>query len=229
MKGRPDSGDPGVRKARRLEYLTLAWNACEAGIAIGSGLLAGSTALLGFGVDSLVESTSGGILLWRLRGDGGREEREELALRLVGVSFLLLAAWVAWQAGASLIGREVPDESLVGIGLAVASLLVMPLLARAKRRVAARMGSRALAADSRQTDLCAYLSGILLGGLGLNALFGWWWADPLAALAMVPLIGKEGYDALRGEACADCRVGLPRDLAALASCQGPVCECQDAD
>lgn len=224
MKGEPCILDPMVRKARRLEYMTLAWNACEAGVAIGSGLLAGSTALLGFGVDSLVESSSGGILLWRLRGDQQREEREHRALRLVGASFLLLALWVAWEAGSSLLGREEPNESLIGIGLALASLAVMPLLARAKRRVAAGMGSRALEADSRQTDLCAYLSGLLLVGLGLNALFGWWWADPVAALGMVPIIVKEGHDALRGEACADCGVGSLAGGAATPSCRGTVCE-----
>ncbi len=198
----------GVRQARRLEYLTLAWNACEAVLAIGTGLLAGSTALLGFGVDSMIESTSGTVLLWRFGGDGGGEEREERALHLVGVSFLLLALWVAWKATRALLEHETPGESYVGIGLAVASLVVMPLLARAKRNVAADLGSRALEADSRQTDLCAYLSAILLGGLALHAAFGWWWADPLAALVMVPIIGWEGYEALRGETCSDCHSDL---------------------
>jgi divalent metal cation (Fe/Co/Zn/Cd) transporter len=198
-----------VRRARILEYLTLGWNSVEAVVAIGSGVLAGSTALVGFGVDSVIESSSGAILLWRLREGEAGDQREELALRLVGISFLVLALWVGWDASVSLLQREPPDESMVGIILASLSLIVMPLLARAKRNVAQRLGSRSLEADSRQTDLCAYLSAILLVGLGLNALFGWWWADPLAGLAMVPIIGREGAMALRGEACSDCHFDLP--------------------
>ena len=209
-------GDPTgrkelLRRGLRLESLTLGWNLVEALVAIGSGLGAGSTALLGFGVDSLIESTSGAVLLWRLLGEGGGEEREAKALRLVGYSFLLLAAWVGWDGMSSLLGHEAPDQSIVGIFLAAASLLVMPILARAKRRVAVGLGSKALEADSRQTDLCAYLSAILLVGLVLNAILGWWWADPVAALAMVPIIGGEGVRALRGEECSDCHVDLPLD------------------
>lgn len=190
-----------TRRGRLLEYFTLAWNLLEAVIAVTAGWLAGSTALVGFGFDSLIESTSGAALLWRLQ-DGERGHlREETALRLVGISFLLLAAWVAWEGGSALWLREPPDVSRVGIVLAAVSLLVMPILARAKRKVARELDSRALAADSRQTDMCAYLSAILLGGLGLNALAGWWWADPVAALAMVPILAHEGIQALRGEAC----------------------------
>jgi len=197
-----------LRRGRVLEYLTLAWNLVEAVVAVGSGILAGSTALVGFGVDSVIESFSGAVLLWRLReGDGG-EGREEIAIRMVGISFLLLAAWVAWDALSSLLNREAPEESLIGIGLAALSLIVMPVLARAKRKVAVDLGSRALEADSRQTDLCAYLSAILLAGLGLNALFGWWWADPVAGLVMVPIIVREGYNSLKGEVCTDCHVDL---------------------
>jgi divalent metal cation (Fe/Co/Zn/Cd) transporter len=198
-----------VIRGRRLEYMTLGWNLVEAVVAVGSGLMAGSTALIGFGVDSLIESTSGGVLLWRLSASEVGERREGIALRLVGVSFLLLAGWVAWEASEALLAGEAPERSIVGIVLAALSLLVMPLLARAKRKVAVGLGSRALEADSRQTDLCAYLSAVLLVGLGLNALWGWWWADPVAALAMVPIIGREGFLALRGEECSDCRVGLP--------------------
>jgi len=200
-----------LMQGRWLEYLTLGWNLVEALVAIGSGLAAGSTALLGFGVDSLIESLSGAVLLWRLLGDEEGEKREERALRLVGVSFLLLAAWVGWEGLTTLVGREAPDESFVGIALASVSLLVMPILARAKRRVATGLGSKALEADSRQTDLCAYLSAILLVGLGLNVLLGWWWADPVAALAMVPIIGGEGIRALRGEECSDCHLDLPSE------------------
>ena len=187
-----------VRRGRNLEYLTIGWNSLEAVVAIGAGLLAGSIALVGFGVDSVIESLSGAVLLWRLFAG---EHREQLALKLVGLSFLLLAAYVAFDAGKSLLFRESPEASYVGIGLAVLSLIVMPVLARAKRRVAANLNSRALAADSRQTDICAYLSAILLVGLGLNALFGWWWADPVAGLVMIPIIAKEGIEALRGETC----------------------------
>jgi divalent metal cation (Fe/Co/Zn/Cd) transporter len=192
-----------IRRGRRLEYLTIGWNLVEAAVAVGAGLVAGSAALVGFGFDSLIESTSGGALLWRLSSDEDSERREKIALRLVGASFLLLAAYVAFDAGKSLIYGEPPDESYAGIALAAVSLAVMPVLARAKRRVAAGLGSRALQADSRQTDICAYLSAILLGGLLLNALFGWWWADPAAALVMVPIIVKEGVEALRGETCCD--------------------------
>ena len=192
-----------VRRGRRLEYLTVGWNFVEAVVSVGAGLVAGSIALVGFGVDSLVETSSGLVLLWRL-GDGEEgERREQLALRLVGVCFLLLAAYVAYEAATSLWRREPPDVSVVGIVVAALSLVVMPLLARAKRRVADGLGSRALHADSRQTDLCAYLSAILLGGLALNALFGWWWADPVAGLVMVPIIVNEGVEALRGETCDD--------------------------
>lgn len=197
-----------LRKGRVLEVLTLAWNAVEAVVAVGSGLLAGSTALVGFGVDSLIESFSGAILLWRLKEGEAGEGREELAVRLVGVSFLALAAWVGWDAVGALLARDAPDESLAGICLAAASLVVMPALARAKRGVARGLGSVALEADSRQTDLCAYLSAMLLGGLMLNAALGWWWADPVAGLAMVPIIGKEGLGALRGETCSDCHPDL---------------------
>jgi divalent metal cation (Fe/Co/Zn/Cd) transporter len=194
-----------ARAGRRLEYFTLGWNITEAFVAVGAGLVAGSIALVGFGIDSLIESVSGGILLWRLQAHHADERREQLALRLVGGSFFLLAAYVAFEAAKSLLQHEPPHVSVVGIVLSVVSLIVMPLLARAKRRVATRLKSRALEADSRQTSLCAYLSAILLGGLVLNALFDWWWADPVAALIMVPIIAREGVEAFRGEACADCR------------------------
>lgn len=196
--------DANVRRGRLLEYLTIGWNVLEAVFAIGAGVFAGSVALIGFGVDSIIETSSGAVLLWRLRDGERGEQRERAALRLVGVSFLLLAAYVAFDAGRALVTREPPEASYVGIGVAALSLVVMPLLARAKRRVAARLNSRAMRADSRQTDLCAYLSAILLAGLGLNALFGWWWADPLAGLLMAPIIAREGVEALRGETCDDC-------------------------
>jgi divalent metal cation (Fe/Co/Zn/Cd) transporter len=193
-----------VRRGLRLEYLTLGWNSLEALIAIVSGFVAGSIALVGFGFDSVVECASGAVLVWRLRTDADVHRRarvEKISLKLVGIGFLLLAAYVAYEAIESLLKREAPEHSLPGIILASASLLVMPLLARAKRRVAQNLKSNAMHADSRQTDLCAYLSAILLGGLILNATVGWWWADPVAALIMVPIIVKEGVGALRGENC----------------------------
>jgi divalent metal cation (Fe/Co/Zn/Cd) transporter len=194
-----------VRRGRWLEYLTVGWNSLEGVIAVGAGLVAGSIALVGFGFDSAIEVASGVALLWRLHMDAPekRERAERVALKVVGFSFLALAAYVAFDAVKSLAARESPEASYVGIGLAALSLVVMPLLARAKRRVAAKINSRALEADSRQTDICAYLSAILLGGLILNALFGWWWADPFAALVMTPIIGKEGVEALRGETCCE--------------------------
>lgn len=148
---------------------------------------------------------SGGALLWRLHLDAPerREQAEQAALKLVGISFLLLAAYVAFDAIKSLIQREPPEVSHLGIAIAALSLVVMPFLARAKRKVAYTINSRALKADSMQTDICAYLSAILLGGLLLNAVFGWWWADPVSALIMTPIITKEGIEALRGETCDD--------------------------
>jgi divalent metal cation (Fe/Co/Zn/Cd) transporter len=200
--GRPDRAG-SIARGRRLEYLTIGWNSLEAVISIAAGLIAGSIALVGFGLDSLIEVSSGAALLWRLHMDAPerRERAERVALKLVGVSFLLLAAYVAYDSVKSLIRQEAPESSYVGIAIAALSLAVMPLLARAKRRVAAAISSRALHADSRQTDICTYLSAILLGGLILNALFGWWWADPVAALVMIPIIAKEGVEALRGEQC----------------------------
>lgn len=193
-----------LRKGRRLEYFTIGWNLLEALVSIAAGLFAGSIALIGFGVDSLIETASGVVLLWRLSEGEAGESRERTALKLVGWSLLALAAYVAVDALKSLVLREEPERSIPGIIIAALSLIVMPLLARAKRKVAAGLQSRAMAADSTQTDICAYLSAILLGGLGLNALFGWWWADPAAALIMVPFIVKEGLEALRGETCCDC-------------------------
>jgi divalent metal cation (Fe/Co/Zn/Cd) transporter len=175
----------------------------EALVAITSGFLAGSIALLGFGLDSVIEVASGAVLVWRLHADQRetREHAERLALRFVGVSLLALAAYVTYDAASALFRRESPERSLGGITLAILSLIVMPLLAHAKRSVAHSLSSGAMQADSRQTDICAYLSAILLGGLTLNALLGWWWADPVAAIGMVPLITHEGIDAVRGKTC----------------------------
>ena len=193
-----------VRRGVRLEWFTIIYNSLEGLIALAAGFLSGSIALVGFGFDSAIEVTSGAALLWRLRGDASertRERHEAVALRIVGVCFLVLALYVSYDALQSLVSHEAPRRSLPGIVLAVASLIVMPLLALAKRRVATHIASAALTADARQTQLCTYLSGILLFGLALNASLGWWWADPVAALAMVPIIANEGRDALRGRTC----------------------------
>jgi divalent metal cation (Fe/Co/Zn/Cd) transporter len=193
-----------VSRGIALEYLTIGWNVLECLIAVAAGLIAGSVALVGFGFDSAIESMSGGVLLWRLHAERRGHHVETLerrALRLVGVSFLVLAAYVAFDSAKTLWTREHPEHSAVGIVLGIISLIVMPLLARAKRRTAGYLNSAALEADSKQTSLCAYLSAILLGGLFLNAVLGWWWADPIAGLVMVPIIIKEGIEGLQGKEC----------------------------
>jgi divalent metal cation (Fe/Co/Zn/Cd) transporter len=187
-----------LARGRRLEYLTIAWNSFEAVVALASGMMAGSVALIGFGLDSVIETASAFIVLWRFRGS---ERREQTARRLVGVCFLLLAAYVAIESLRTLWMRAQPERSVPGILIAVAAIIVMPLLGRAKRRVAGELKSEALHSDSRQADFCAYLSAILLTGLLLHAEFGWWWADPVAALVMVPIVVREGVQGLRGEAC----------------------------
>jgi divalent metal cation (Fe/Co/Zn/Cd) transporter len=196
-----------VRRGQLLSWVTLGYNSLEGIIAIGAGVMAGSIALVGFGFDSLIEVTASVAALWRLGADvdpADRERAERLTLRIVGVLFIALGLYVGLDAARTLLTREEPDESTIGIVLATVSLIVMPLLARAKRRVAISLDSRALRSEAQQTQLCTYLSAILLGGLVLNALFGIWWADPLAALVMVPIIGREGVEALRGhDTCND--------------------------
>lgn len=187
-----------LARGRRLEYLTIAWNTFEAVVALASGMMAGSVALVGFGLDSVMETASAAVVLWRFRGT---EHRERTARRLVGICFLLLAAYVAIESLRTLWTRAQPERSVPGILIAVAAIIVMPLLGRAKRRVAAQLNSRALHSDSRQADFCAYLSAILLAGLVLHTAFGWWWADPVAALVMVPIITREGVQGMRGEDC----------------------------
>ena len=190
------------RRVVRLAWATIAWNVVEAVVAIAAGMAAGSVALVGFGLDSTVEVMSAVVIVWQFRGMA--EDRERRALKLIAVSFFGLAAYVAVQAIVDLVGKSRPESSPVGIGLAIASLLVMPLLARAKRRTGNALGSVTVVADSNQTKLCAYLSAILLGGLVLNATVGWWWADPGAALAIAALAINEGREAWRGEPCDDC-------------------------
>ena len=197
-----------VRRGQWLTWMTIGYNSIEAVVALLAGARAGSVALVGFGLDSVIEVSASGGALWRLRHDADprtRERAERSALRIIGVSFLALAAWVAYDATRALLAREAPAASLLGIVIASLSVVVMPLLARAKRRVAAQLASSALTAEARQTDICMYLSIMLLAGLALNAWLGWWWADPVAALVMVPLIAYEGREALAGRTvCAHC-------------------------
>src|SRR5438445_691661 len=195
-----------AHRGRRLEYFTIVWNTLEGLIAVAAGVLAGSISLVGFGIDSFIEVTSGATLLWRMSVDANqqtRERNERLSIRVVGVCFLALAVYVAYESLFDLIGRKAPEHSIAGIALACVSLVVMPILSRAKNRVASELGSAAMKADAKQTDFCVYLSAILLAGLLLNAALGWWWADPVAALIMTPIIAKEGIEGVQGKDCRD--------------------------
>src|SRR5213078_3470845 len=193
-----------LRRGVALEGVTVGYNALEGVIAIAAGLAAGSVALTGFGIDSIIEVTSGVVLWWRLRAELGSRElgptAEARAARWAGVLLLALAVYIMAESGRRLLTGDRPGESVVGIVVTALSLIVMPLLARAKLRLAASLESRALRADAHETIVCAWLSATTLLGLGLNAMLGWWWADPLAALAMLPLIVREGIEAWRGEA-----------------------------
>lgn len=196
-----------VQRGLRLNWVTIAYNVIEAVVALGAGMVSGSVALLGFGLDSVIEVTASGAAQWRLRADFDarrRERVERVSLRIIGWSFLALAVYVVYDSAHALLHRDPPERSVVGLVLLALSAVVMPVLARAKRRVARAMTSRALEADATQTSLCAYLSVIALAGVALNTVLGWWWADPVAALAMVPIIAKEGIEGARGEVhCAD--------------------------
>jgi divalent metal cation (Fe/Co/Zn/Cd) transporter len=192
-----------IRRGLLLNYATIGYNTVEAVVSLIAGLLAGSVALLGFGIDSVIEVTASGVAQWRLRSDRDpvrRQRVERTSLRLIGACFLGLAAYVTVDAGKSLWLQERPSRTIVGVVILALSVLVMPLLARAKREVADQMQSGALRAEARQTSLCAYLSFIALAGVALNVAFGWWWADPVAALAMVPIIVIEGIAGVRGKA-----------------------------
>jgi len=199
-----------VLRGRRLEYFTILWNTLEGLIAIGSGIIAGSISLVGFGIDSFIEVTSGSVLLWRMAVDSDvhrRQRNERRALRVVGVCFFCLAVYITYESATDLWSKRTPEHSIPGIVLACVSLVVMPLLSRAKRRVGHALGSAAMHADAKQTEFCTYLSAILLAGLLLNAIFGLWWADPVAGFIMVPIITKEGIGGLQGKACNDCCAG----------------------
>lgn len=193
-------------RGKRLSYFTIAWNSIEGLIAVIAGMFAGSISLVGFGIDSFIEVISGATLLWRMSVDtdvGSRERNERLSLRIVGVCFFLLAIYVGYESCSDLLARKIPAHSIPGIIIACLSLVVMPVLSRAKKKVGRGLGSAAMNADARQTDFCVYLSVILLGGLLLNAALGWWWADPAAALIMVPIIAKEGVGGIKGKTCCD--------------------------
>jgi divalent metal cation (Fe/Co/Zn/Cd) transporter len=193
-----------AHRGRRLEYFTIAWNTLEGLIGVGAGLLAGSISLVGFGIDSFIEVTSGATLLWRMSVDEDierRERSEKLSLRIVGVCFIALATYIAYEAILDLTRKTAPAQSIPGIVLACVSLVVMPILSRAKKKVGNALNSAAMNADARQTDFCVYLSAILLVGLLLNAAFGWWWADPVAALIMVPIVAKEGFYGMKARHC----------------------------
>jgi cation diffusion facilitator family transporter len=193
------------RRGLRLEWFTVTWNVIEGVVAIGAGVISGSVSLIGFGADSFIEVISAVALLWRLRKAGpyaSAEERgnaERRALYLVAATFFLLAAYITYEAVGALLSREGPENSTVGLVLSVVSLLVMPALAYGKQRTGRELGSEALNADAVETWVCSYLSLALLAGVGLYAAFGWWWADPAGALAMLPVILWQGWETL-GEA-----------------------------
>jgi divalent metal cation (Fe/Co/Zn/Cd) transporter len=193
-----------VRRAQLLAGLGVGWHALEAAVAVLAGLLAGSIALIGFGADSVVEALAGIIVLWRFAAARATsEEADRRAQQLIAASFFLIAAYVGFEAIRNLLGREVPQVSWLGIGLAAVTTVTMPLLARAKARVGDRLGSAATRSEGQQNMLCAYLSVALLAGLGANALLGWWWADPLAALAIAGVAIKEGWETWHGDPCCD--------------------------
>lgn len=189
------------RRALLLAWFTVAWNVVEAVVAIAAGRSAGSLALVGFGLDSTIEVASSAVIIWQFSGVD--EQREQRALRLIAFSFFALATFVMAQAGLDLAVGNQPEPSPVGLALVIASLIVMPLLAVAKRSTGRRLGSAAVTADSKQTWLCTYLSIVVLVGLLLNATLGWWWADPVAAIVIGVLAVREGVEAWRGEVCCD--------------------------
>ena len=219
------TADPGRRKqlGRRAQLLagaSVTWNVVEAVIAITAGVVAGSIALIGFGLDSVVEVSSGLIILWQFR-HALPESRERTALRLMAVSFFALAAYVSFESVRALVTGAEPDASPVGIALASLSLVVMPFLSWAQRRTGRELGSNAVVADSTQTLLCTYLSAVLLVGLVLNATLGWSWADPIAGLVIAAVAVKEGREAWRGESC--CAV-TPGEAAEEAVCNDGCCD-----
>jgi divalent metal cation (Fe/Co/Zn/Cd) transporter len=198
-----------IRRAKVLAWLGLGWHGIEATVAIGAGAVAGSIALIGFGADSVVEAVAGLVLLWRFTASrSASEDAERRAQKLIGASFYAIAAFVGVEAVRALIGGDHAEASYVGIALSVATLATMPPLAAAKARVGDQLGSSATKSEGRQNLLCAYLSAALLVGLGTNALFGWWWADPVTAIVISAVAVREGREAWRGESCCISPVGL---------------------
>ncbi|MCR1784029.1 cation transporter [Nocardioides carbamazepini] len=206
--GDPDRRRRLVRRAQLLATASVAYNVVEAVIAVSAGLVAGSVALVGFGLDSVVEVSSGLIILWQFRHPLP-ESRERRALRLMAFSFFALAAYVGVESMRALAGGHDPDMSTVGIALAAASLAIMPFLSWAQRRTGKGLGSNAVVADSTQTLLCTYLSAVLLAGLLLNATLGWSWADPVAGLVIAAVAVREGRQAWRGEGCCGVSGAVP--------------------
>jgi divalent metal cation (Fe/Co/Zn/Cd) transporter len=193
-----------VARARLLAWLGIGWHAIEAAIAVGAGIAASSIALIGFGADSLIETLAGFVVLWLFTGvRRGSVQAERRAQQLISVSFYVLAAYVASESIRTLVDGRHPETSWVGVGLAAFTAATMPLLASAKRRVGNKLHSSAAVKEASQTQLCAYLSVALLTGLLLNALVGWWWADPLAALVIAAIAAQEGRQSWRGEGCCD--------------------------
>lgn len=193
-----------VRRARLLAWLGVGWHGIEAAVAVGAGLLAGSVALVGFGADSVVEALAAFIVIWRFAAARvSSEAAERRAQQLIAVSFFMIAAYVGVEGARTVLGGERPQASWMGIGLAVVTAVTMPLLARAKARVGDHLGSSATKSEGQQNMLCAYLSLALLVGLGANALMGWWWADPLTALAIAGVAIKEGWESWKGDACCE--------------------------
>lgn len=209
------------RRAQLLAGASVLYNAIEAVIAIAAGMVAGSIALIGFGLDSMVEVSSGLIILWQFRHPMP-ESRERRALKLMAISFFALAAYVSFESLRALLGDHEPAPSPVGIGLAVASLMIMPFLSWAQRRTGRSLGSSAVVADSTQTLLCTYMSAVLLVGLLLNATLGWGWADSIAGLVIAAVAAREGLSAWRGEDCG-CGPTLPAGSARETSDGAPAC------
>jgi divalent metal cation (Fe/Co/Zn/Cd) transporter len=202
----PGEREAAVAKARRLNQFSLTWNVAEGVVAILAGLAAGSVSLVGFGIDSGIEVSAAVIVAWRLhqeRRSGCMASYDRTATRLIAVAFVLLAAYVWIDAIGDLAGRARPEASVPGLVLAVLSVILMPWLARAKRALAPALGSQAVSADAQQTSLCALLSAVLIVGVGLNTLFGWWWADPVAALVIGGLALEAGRRVWRAESLAD--------------------------
>jgi divalent metal cation (Fe/Co/Zn/Cd) transporter len=191
-----------IRRGIRLSYATIGYNSFEAIGSLIAGILSGSVALVGFGFDSVIEVTAAIAAQWRLRTDldhSRRERVELLTMRIVGFCFITLAIYVTFDAAKTLVNRDAPEGSLFGIVILALSVIVMPILAVNKKRVARALTSDALEAEAMQTSLCAYLSVIALAGVALNAALGWWWADPIAALLMVPIIAREGVEGVRAK------------------------------